>query len=58
MKIAYIYDTIYPFVKGGVEKRVYEIGRRLAKKHEVYWFSLNWNNNGDLKGIKLRTVRK
>lgn len=36
MKIALIYDAIYPFVRGGAERRIYEIGRRLAKKHEVH----------------------
>ena len=54
MKIAYIYDAVYPFVKGGVEKRVYEIGKRLAKRHDVYWFGLNWG--GELKEIRLYKV--
>lgn len=43
MKIAYVYDLIYPWVKGGAEKRIYEIGKRLAEKgHEVHWFGLKW----------------
>lgn len=43
MKIAYIYDAVYPWVKGGVEKRIYEIGKRLAGRgHEVHWFGLRW----------------
>lgn len=25
MKITYIYDAIYPWTKGGVERRVYEV---------------------------------
>jgi glycosyltransferase involved in cell wall biosynthesis len=29
-KIALIYDSIFPFAKGGAEKRFYEIGRRLS----------------------------
>jgi len=32
MKIAYIYDAVYPWVKGGAEKRIYEIGKRLSEK--------------------------
>lgn len=28
--------TPYPWVKGGVEKRIYELATRLAKKHEVH----------------------
>lgn len=36
MRIAFVYDVIYPWVKGGVEKRVYELAKRLAKRHEVH----------------------
>jgi hypothetical protein len=28
MKIAYVYDAVYPYIKGGAEKRIYEIGKR------------------------------
>ena len=43
MKIAYVYDAVYPWVKGGAEKRVYEISRRLVERgHEVHWFGLKW----------------
>jgi len=43
MRVAFVYDAIYPYVKGGVEKRVYELGRRLAARgHEVHWFGLKW----------------
>jgi len=43
MKIAYIYDGVYPWVKGGVEKRVYEISKGLAERgHEVHWFGVKW----------------
>lgn len=45
MKIAYVYDAIYPFVKGGVEWRIHEISRRLADRgHEIHWFGINWWN--------------
>jgi hypothetical protein len=30
MKIAFVCDAVYPWVKGGAEKRIYEIGRRLV----------------------------
>ena len=30
LRIAFIYDVIYPWVKGGVERRIYELARRLA----------------------------
>ena len=63
MKIAYIYDAVYPWVKGGAEKRIYEIGKRLADKgHEVHWYGIGWwfdGNNGrtiDHDGIILHGV--
>ena len=41
MKIAYIYDAVYPWIKGGAEKRIYEIGKRLSdKEHEVHWYEI------------------
>jgi len=27
MKMAFIYDAVYPWIKGGAEKRIYEVGR-------------------------------
>ena len=27
MKIAYVYDAVYPWIKGGAEKRIYEISK-------------------------------
>jgi glycosyltransferase involved in cell wall biosynthesis len=43
MKIAYIYDAIYPWVKGGAEKRIHELSRRLAERgHEVHCYGMKW----------------
>jgi glycosyltransferase involved in cell wall biosynthesis len=43
MKIAYIYDAVYPWVKGGAEKRIYELSRRLAARgHEVHCYGMKW----------------
>ena len=43
MKIAFVYDAIYPWVKGGAEKRIYELGRRLAGQgNEVHVFGVKW----------------
>lgn len=61
MRIAYIFDAVYPWVIGGVEKRIYEIARRLAKKHEVHWFGLKWwsgSNNIELDGIYVHGIGK
>ena len=50
MKIAFIYDAVYPWIKGGAEKRIYEIGKRLAAKHEVHWFGVGWWLDGSRDG--------
>ena len=43
MKIAYVHDAVYPFVKGGAEKRIYELSRRLVKRgHEVHVIGMRW----------------
>jgi len=43
MKIAYVYDAVYPWVKGGAEKRIYELSRRLAARgHEVHCYGMKW----------------
>jgi len=60
VRIAFVYDAVYPWVKGGAEKRVYEIGRRLAKRgHDVHWFGLRWwggERDRELDGIHLHGV--
>lgn len=65
MKIAFIYDAVYPFITGGAEKRVYELATRLAKRgHEVHWYGIGWwwtqenKNDIELEGIKLHGVSK
>lgn len=43
MKIAFIYDAVYPFITGGAEKRVYELAKRLVQRgHEVHWYGVGW----------------
>ena len=42
MKIAFVYDCLYPYVKGGGEKRYYEIAERLKDEHEVHFFSMKF----------------
>ncbi len=58
MRIAFVYDAVYPWIKGGVERRIYEIGRRLSRRHEVHWFGLEWWGGGerDIDGIRLHGV--
>lgn len=48
MKIAFVYDVIYPYVKGGVEKRVWETAVRLAARgHEVHIFGMKYWEGDD-----------
>jgi glycosyltransferase involved in cell wall biosynthesis len=60
MKIAYLHDVIYPHVKGGAEKRVWEISRRLADRgHEVHIFGMKlWDGDDVIErdGVLLHAV--
>ncbi len=65
MKIAYVYDAVYPWVKGGAEKRIYELARRLVQRgHEVHWYGIGWwwpeEGRKDIErdGIRLHGVCK
>jgi glycosyltransferase involved in cell wall biosynthesis len=43
MRIAYVYDAVYPYVFGGVERRVWEISRRLVERgHEVHIYGMHF----------------
>ena len=43
MKIAFVYDAVYPWVKGGAEIRNHELGTRLsAKGYKVHIFGVKW----------------
>lgn len=55
MKIALVYDAIYPYIKGGGEKRFYEIGKRLAKKgHQVHLYGMKlWEGANVIKQNKM-----
>ena len=49
MKIAFVYDVIYPYVKGGAEKRIYELSLRLAERgHEVHIFGMKYWDGPDV----------
>jgi glycosyltransferase involved in cell wall biosynthesis len=60
MKIAFVYDVIYPFVKGGVEKRVWELAVRLTQRgHEVHIIGMKfWEGNADIvhEGVTLHGI--
>jgi glycosyltransferase involved in cell wall biosynthesis len=60
MDIAYVAPVVYPFVKGGAEKRIHEIGRRLADRgHNITIYSRHWWDGPDVRnhaGMTLRAV--
>lgn len=62
MKIAYVYDAIYPYVKGGGERRIYEVARRLSHRgHEVHLLGMKyWDGPTSFRenGIHYRSLGK
>lgn len=43
MRIAIVSDAVYPYHKGGKERRFFEISTRLAKKgHDVHIYCMKW----------------
>jgi glycosyltransferase involved in cell wall biosynthesis len=50
MKIAMVYDAVYPWIKGGGEKHVYELAIELHRRgHEVHLFSMQyWGGPADM----------
>jgi glycosyltransferase involved in cell wall biosynthesis len=39
LRIAFVYDALYPYVLGGGERRFHELARRLAERHEIHFVS-------------------
>ncbi|HEY4036122.1 MAG TPA: glycosyltransferase family 4 protein [Ktedonobacteraceae bacterium] len=60
MKIAIVSDAIYPYNKGGKEKRIYEISTRLAKMgHEVTVYCMKWWKESDARmeeGVQIKAI--
>jgi glycosyltransferase involved in cell wall biosynthesis len=60
MRIAFLYDCVYPHTIGGVERRVHEMGRRLAARgHEVHHFGMQcWDGPADVEagGVRIHGV--
>jgi glycosyltransferase involved in cell wall biosynthesis len=60
MRVAFVSNVVYPYVKGGAEKRIHEIGRRLADRgHDVTVFGRHFWDGPELttnEGMTLRAV--
>ncbi len=62
MKIAFVYDAVYPWVKGGAEMHIHELGKRLSSQgHDVHLFGIKWWEGGEVieyEGMTLHGVCK
>jgi glycosyltransferase involved in cell wall biosynthesis len=60
LKIAIVSDAIYPYNKGGKEKRIYEISTRLARKgHDVTIYCMKWWEGPNTKideGVRIKAI--
>ncbi|MEZ3172373.1 glycosyltransferase family 4 protein [Halorubrum sp. RMP-47] len=59
MKIAFVYDAVFPWVMGGAQKRVWELASRLSERHDVHWYGQKyWDDNDTIKreGVTLHGV--
>ncbi|HWA51821.1 MAG TPA: glycosyltransferase family 4 protein [Patescibacteria group bacterium] len=59
-KIAFVSDSIYPYNKGGKEKRLFDISTRLSQKgHDVHIYTMKWwrgKNVRTEKGVTLHAI--
>ena len=51
-KLALVYDAVYPFIKGGGEKRFYDVGLKLSKQnYNIHFYGMKlW------KGKKIKVI--
>ncbi|ERG95714.1 glycosyltransferase family 4 protein [Haloquadratum walsbyi] len=42
MRIAFVYDAVFPYEKGGAQKRIWELARRLATDHDVHLYGMHY----------------
>ena len=62
VKIAYMYDVIFPYVKGGAEKRFWELAKRMTLRgHQVHLYGMmSWEGPQDFvkEGVCVHGVGK
>lgn len=59
MKLAFVYDAVHPWEKGGAQKRVWELARRLADRHDVHLYGMQyWDGPSTMQrdGVTLHGV--
>ena len=50
MKIAFVYDGLYPYLKGGAERRYFELATRLSARHDVHY--ITWRHWGAARSAR------
>ncbi len=62
MRIAFVSDAVYPYFKGGKEKRLYEFSTRLAKMgYDVHIYTMKWwegPKDVEENGVQLHAICK
>jgi len=59
LRIAYVYDALYPYLIGGAERRFHELAQRLSDRHEVHYITWQfWDGPSDTtqNGVALHGV--
>lgn len=59
LRIGYVYDGLYPELKGGAERRYYELAKRLSQDHDVHYVTWrHWPGPSDITrdGVRLHAV--
>lgn len=60
MRIAFLYDCVYPYTIGGVERRIRELGLRLAARgHEVHQLGMKfWDGPDEIvrEGVRIHGI--
>jgi len=57
MRILMASDLYYPYLLGGGERRMYEIARRLAKKHEIHVLTRRFREMPSCKVYEYKVVK-
>jgi len=61
MRIDYVYDAVYDWETGGVQKRVWELSRRLADDHDIHWYGMHYWDGPPVierEGVTLHGVKE
>jgi glycosyltransferase involved in cell wall biosynthesis len=61
VRIAFVYDVVYPFVPGGVQRRNHALASRLSARHSVSFYGFgSWGAGGEglLPGCRYVSVGK